>query len=65
MRSPDIIMQHLPFNIIANLMQDSEKFPLLFRKEPLLQTSDTDSVILSDNLPFNVTVVFKFSYNKM
>lgn len=58
-------MQHLPFNIIANLMQDSEKFPLLFRKEPLLQTSDTDSVILSDNLPFNVTVVFKFSYNKM
>lgn len=58
-------MQHLPFNIIANLMQDSEKLPLLFGEEHLLQTSDTNSMVLSNNLPFNVTVVFKFSYNKM
>lgn len=63
MRSADIIMQHLPFNIIANLMQ--EKFPLLLGEEPLLQTSDTNSMVLSHNLAFNVTVVFKFSHNKI
>lgn len=57
-------MQHLPFNITANLMQDSEKFLLLFGEELLRQTGDTNSMVLSDNLLFNVTV-FKFSYNKM
>lgn len=58
-------MQHLPFNITANLMQDSEKFLLLFGEQLLLQTSDTNSMDLSHNLTFNATVVFKYSYNKM
>lgn len=57
----------LAFNIIANLRQDSEKLLLLFGEELPLQSGDTwgpDPLVPSDNLPFNVTVVLKFSCNK-
>lgn len=57
----------LAFNVIANLGQDSEKLLLLFGEELPLQSSDTcdpSPLVPSDNLPFNVTVIVKFSYNK-
>lgn len=56
----------LTFNITANLGQDSEKLLPLFGEELPLQSSDTwdpNPLVPSDNLPFNVTVIFKFSYN--
>jgi len=49
------------------LGQHFEKLLLLFGEELPLQSSDTwdpNPLVPSDNLPFNVDAVLKFSYNK-
>lgn len=55
------------FNIVANSKWNSEKLLLLSGEDFPLQSSDTWSpshLVPSDDLPFNGTVLFKFSYNK-